>query len=403
MHARACAVRISIAVTVMLGTINLVAIGSSTAVAASRAETDLDAISCTSPNACTAVGESGPVNAAVLLAERWNGTKWTIQPTPPSPPGSTTVALDGVSCTSHTACTAVGNSESALLAERWNGTKCTIQPTPKPVGATSSSLKGVSCTSPTSCTADGISFLPSGFESPLAERWNGTKWTIQPTPNPSGSTQTDLVAISCTSPNACSAVGNTSHGYGAGPAPLAERWNGTKWTIQSTPNPSGSTLTLLLGVSCTLRNACAAVGHSYNGTITSLAERWNGTKWRIQTLTTTTTTTPPATTTTTAVPPVSQITIASLDAAVATQSGTSSAITATCGPASVSFAVGTDILCSLFDPSVGGSEEVIQITGSSPSSFTVLVGPGSSIPCRILNAAEQAAFTADGQSCSVNG
>ena len=348
MHARACAVRISIAVTVMLGTINLVAIGSSTAVAASRAETDLDAISCTSPNACTAVGESGPVNAAVLLAERWNGTKWTIQPTPPSPPGSTTVALEGVSCTSHTACTAVGNSESALLAERWNGTKWTIQPTPKPVGATSSSLEGVSCTSPTSCTADGLSFLPSGFESPLAERWNGTKWTIQ-----------------------------------------------------STPNPSGSTLTLLLGVSCTLRNACAAVGHSYNGTITSLAERWNGTKWRIQTLTTTTT--PPATTTTTAVPPVSQITIASLDAAVATQSGTSSAITATCGPASVSFAVGTDILCSLFDPSVGGSEEVIQITGSSPSSFTVLVGPGSSIPCRILNAAEQAAFTADGQSCSVNG
>jgi hypothetical protein len=68
-----------------------------------------------------------------------------------------------------------------------------------------------------------------------------------------------------------------------------------------------------------------------------------------------------------------------------------------------SLAVGSDILCESFNPAFGDSEEVIQITGSTPSSFTVVAGPGSSFPCSSLNAAEQAAFTADGQSCSVNG
>src|ERR1017187_2888406 len=211
MHARACAVRISIAVTVMLGTINLVAIGSSTAVAASRAETDLDAISCTSPNACTAVGESGPVNAAVLLAEGWNGTKWTIQPTPPSPPGSTSAAFDTISCTSPNACTAVGNSYTSIgintttssLAERWNGTKWRIQPTPpSPPGSTTVALEGVSCTSHTACTAVGNS-----ESALLAERWNGTKWTIQPTPKPVGATSSSLEGVSCTSPTSCTADG----------------------------------------------------------------------------------------------------------------------------------------------------------------------------------------------------
>jgi hypothetical protein len=122
-----------------------------------------------------------------------------------------------------------------------------------------------------------------------------------------------------------------------------------------------------------------------------------------------TTTTSPTTTTTEA-PPASQITLASLDAAVAAQSdaavaagtGISAAEVATCGPPSVSFAVGTDIFCNLFDPSIGGAFEVIQITGSTPSSFTVVAGPGSDIPCAGLNAAEQAAFTADGESCDPN-
>ena len=52
-------------------------------------EAILDSVSCSSATACTAVGEVSPsVNASgnhVTLAERWNGTTWVIQPTPGNP------------------------------------------------------------------------------------------------------------------------------------------------------------------------------------------------------------------------------------------------------------------------------------------------------------------------------
>ena len=119
-------------------------------------------------------------------------------------------------------------------------------------------------------------------------------------------------------------------------------------------------------------------------------------------------TTTMATTTTTAAPPASQITIASLDATIAQQANAAppspgqppGSWTVTCGPPSASLAVGSDILCDSVNPAFGDSLEVIQITGSTPSSFTVVAGPGTSFPCSSLNAAEQAAFTADGNSCT---
>ena len=123
----------------------------------------------------------------------------------------------------------------------------------------------------------------------------------------------------------------------------------------------------------------------------------------------TTTTLPPTTTTapttvpptTTTAPTTAPLTLSDLDAAVGAQyvaaeyqtSGVSD--TAMCGPPSVSLAVGTDIFCGF----IQGQVEVIQITGDTPSSFTVVAGPAGDILCSSLNAAEQAAFTAAGTSC----
>jgi hypothetical protein len=90
----------------------------------------------------------------------------------------------------------------------------------------------------------------------LAERWNATSWTIQSTPNPAGGTDTRLSGVSCTAVNACIAVGN--------PGVVAERWNGTSWTIQSTPTTAGAHSSGLQAVSCTAVNACVAVGSYQN-------------------------------------------------------------------------------------------------------------------------------------------
>src|ERR1022692_4139833 len=251
----------------------------------------LDGVSCTSPRACTAVGSS---NYARSLAESWNGKKWTIQRTPrPSGAVYRLMFLNSVSCTSRTACTAVGESETGLpykgknitylaLAERWNGRKWAVQRTPRPAAPAQTFFYGALCTSRTACAAVGYTFPTDTISVVLVQRWNGAKWTVQRAPSPSGGVPAELSSVSCTSPTACTAVGDA---YPEGFSLLAERWNGAAWTIQSVPRPAGQFYASLYGVSCASLTACIAVGQANNGdgsTQALLAEKWNGSTWTIQ-------------------------------------------------------------------------------------------------------------------------
>jgi hypothetical protein len=62
------------------------------------------------------------------------------------------------------------------VTERWNGKRWAIRPIPLPAGAIGGGLDGVSCASATACTAVGIANEdPStGAVSTLAEHWDGT-------------------------------------------------------------------------------------------------------------------------------------------------------------------------------------------------------------------------------------
>jgi hypothetical protein len=244
--------------------------------------TSLSAVSCTSARACMAVGSyaapGGTSGFAHGLAERWNGTKWIMQPIA-SPRRFRGSALSGVSCVSATACTAVGSYLTRtkrvhwlVLTERWNGRKWAVEAAPKfPAG----SIAGVSCTSPTACTLVGSYDIGDNVLT-LAERWNGARWIVQPTPDPAGSSQSALTGVSCASVTSCTAVGYAS-GTKSGivDATLAERWNGTNWAIQPTPNPAGP-VSELTGVSCASATSCTAAGDWL------LAEAWTGSRWVIQ-------------------------------------------------------------------------------------------------------------------------
>jgi hypothetical protein len=246
-------------------------------------------ISCPSSMACIGVGfYTNSLGIPSTLAEHWNGTEWSIQSTP-NPSGATESYLHGVSCSPSMACTAVGHYKNSsgtyvTLAERWNGTEWSIQSTPNPSGATEASLKDVSCASSTTCAAVGFYISSKGTPSTLAEQWNGSEWSVQSTPNPSGATQSELRGMSCSSSTACTAVGwyKNSSGYTA----LAERWNGTEWSIQSVSNPTGATLSWLGGVSCASSSTCTAVGDYTNSSdvTVTLAERWNDTEWSVQSI-----------------------------------------------------------------------------------------------------------------------
>ena len=255
----------------------------------------LSAGSCTAISACTAVGTyTNGGGTPVTLSEFWNGTSWAVQPTP-NPAGATSSGLTGVWCTSTSDCTAVGTYTNSVGAPMtwpsWNGTSWIRQTTPNPTGATSSELSDVACTTPSACTAVGYYTFTSGVATlTLAERWNGTRWAIQSTTNPGG-VGNGFNGVSCTSTSACTAVGEVTMRkcidgifcmFTANT--MAEAWNGTGWNILPTPNPTGATSSNLTGVSCTSTSACTAVGTYTNsgGAIVTLAEFWDGTSWAIQ-------------------------------------------------------------------------------------------------------------------------
>ena len=252
------------------------------AAANGRVVSYLGSVSCASTRACAAVGYSGNSlgTTGVTLAERWNGTSWAIERTP-HPAGATVGFLSGVSCVSPRSCTAVGFFVNRVdggraLAERWNGSTWKIERTPDPVGATDAQLADVSCAPSGPCTAVGFFGIITGLQVMLAEHWNGTRWAIQWTRYPVGATGVQFTGVSCASPRSCSVVGFFTDINGSD-AMLVERWDGRSWTIQPTPHPIGASSNSLEAVSCTSTTACTAVGGFVNraGTGKALAERYS--------------------------------------------------------------------------------------------------------------------------------
>jgi hypothetical protein len=245
-------------------------------------------VSCSSTTACLAVGYAAiggfSGGTTLALAERWNGTRW-LSESPPKPTGASNTSLAGVSCTSNGVCQAVGDATirgtTLALAERWNGTGWLLETTRKPSGAFNSSLAGVSCTSTIACQAVGGAYTNSGLAT-LAESWNGTRWSLETTPpKPAGAFSNSFAAVSCASASACQAVGDI--GTRSGQLTTAEGWNGTRWSLETTPKQAKSSTAFFQGVSCTAKNACQAVGYATTGTVgfgfVTMAEGWNGTTW----------------------------------------------------------------------------------------------------------------------------
>jgi hypothetical protein len=252
-------------------------------------ESQLYSVSCTSTTNCVAVGDYYTSTLVwMTLVETWNGSAWSVESTP-NPAAGTDNILSSVSCTSPTSCAAVGsyiNSSDAMvtLAETWNGSAWKIGSTPNPSGAFGSELEGVSCGSSTMCTAVGTyTTTQIGDWFTLVEVWNGSTWAIQSSPNKGQNDE--LVSASCISIAACTAVGSYENSSSGDQELLAEAWNGSAWTVQTTPDPAGESIAYLTGVSCTSAEACIAVGYWYfnsDGNQVPVAESWSGKTWKIE-------------------------------------------------------------------------------------------------------------------------
>ena len=244
----------------------------------------LDSVSCPVVGRCQAAG-SLPIRTGPVAA-RWNGRSWQAERVPRPTPVPQTLKLAAVSCATARFCMAVGDASrgakampspayrDTTLAERWNGSRWQIIPAPSPTHA--SVFSGVSCPAPAVCVAVGSS---AGGARTLAERWNGARWAVQRTPNIGHIGYSALTAVSCVTAANCMAVGT----YNAGIFGIAEHWDGSRWTIRRLPvppvPPGEQPLVLPVSVSCASATACVTVGSNQAAT---MAERWNGTTWAVQ-------------------------------------------------------------------------------------------------------------------------
>lgn len=210
--------------------------------------------------ACMAVGYSVKSGKKTAFAVGWSESKWVTQAMP-EPEGAISSELHGVDCPTTTFCVAVGSYTVSggsiwAMSATWNGTSWTLQTPSKPAGSIRTVLLDASCSSASACTAVGIYRDSGGLQTSFVQRWNGTSWSHQSSPNPVGSTNTVFQGVSCATGSFCVAVGDWNNGKSW--QPMAQAWNGSTWALDTTPNPEGATETIIEGVAC--RTGCISVG-----------------------------------------------------------------------------------------------------------------------------------------------
>jgi hypothetical protein len=169
----------------------------------------------------------------------WNGTLWLKTDVPN--PGNGINQLYGVGASSPTDVWAVGTTTNAgdprgsrhPLALHYNGTAWSTVPMPDTASG-SALLRSVTAISPTDAWAVGSQ---SGYSQPVAYHWNGTAWTLVSTPAVGSPGNNLFYRVTAIDSGRVWAVGYTS-GTASGPQPLVERWNGSSWSVEPTPTQS---------------------------------------------------------------------------------------------------------------------------------------------------------------------
>jgi hypothetical protein len=218
----------------------------------------LASVSCASPDFCAAEGVLSRIQTGDEgYIELWNGSAWSAAATIPDAARD----LSGIiACPTTAGCYLSGEQQVYYWG---GGTGVTTQPLAVPPGGGDSWAIGpISCTAAQSCTAVG-----GNDGTPLAEAWNGTAWSIEPTRAPAKTASSTLASVSCASAASCTAVGSKTPAHQDVDKLFAERWNGSgDWGAANLPAPEGSDGGQFYGISCTTTANCMAIEQSYDST-----------------------------------------------------------------------------------------------------------------------------------------
>jgi hypothetical protein len=224
----------------------------------------LNAVRCWAAGQCLAVGGS----ARGVLVDRLSGTGWSIVGAP-NPRGGTPTAsgptLNGLACLGSHWCLAVGSNRcGGPLAERWNGQRWSLLNVDLGVSVcqrdgSTSAFTDVSCGSRSFCLA-----VYNGE----VVTWDGRAWRVSQTG--------EFFAVSCAARDACAEGGSGEGPPGDGGVSVVGWWNGHDWRLRTLNDGSGRYGdSSISSVSCPSVSFCMAVGSAAN----SDAIAWNGSRW----------------------------------------------------------------------------------------------------------------------------
>src|SRR5437870_3635793 len=136
-------------------------------------------------------------------------------------------------------------------------------------------LFGVAAVSANDVWAVGVYDVSSQEDLSMIQHWDGNRWGIVASTNPSTSTN-QFLDVAAVSANDVWAVGYYSLPSGLSPyQTLVEHWDGAQWSVVPSPNPSTSTKLRRLAV--VSANDIWAVGYYANGGYQySLTGHWVG-------------------------------------------------------------------------------------------------------------------------------
>jgi len=248
-------------------------------------DNSLGSVAGSSPDDLWTVGNFLPddpnanADATLSLAAHFDGTSWSIAPTPNAGPNFNT--LFGVDATGGQAW-AVGvrqndNFRDRALVEHWDGRRWQIVDVPQPAPALDM-LFSVSARSPSDVWAVGQQQVSEdGSFSTLVEHWDGRNWSVVPAANP-GSSGNSFYGVAARGPRGVWAVGQ-QNGATAPDQPLIESWDGTGWNV--VPSPRHGTKSGALFSIARSGDGLVAVGQTEDAVAGSqpLVETYDGGHW----------------------------------------------------------------------------------------------------------------------------
>ena len=232
----------------------------------------------TSSDTISAQGKGKPASAVSLT-----GSGWSLQPSYSF--GNQDNVLAGVSAASKTDAWAVGCYIPGLsgvlntLAHHFDGTRWTAYPLPN-VGLQQNCLNAVSM--PATGRAWAVGYYVSGQfqQKTLIEHFDGTVWSVVPSPSP-GALQNILYSIAAISDTDAWAVGAEQDAAGLWHT-LTEHWNGSTWSVVDAVDV-GSNGNQFFAVTAVAGNNVYAAGQQAGSAFPNeaLIEHWNGTSWSV--------------------------------------------------------------------------------------------------------------------------